>query len=454
MIISVVVRAQRAMPTAAAFHPHVRKSSHPKASATAICPRVPNHTNLDGQSVGMMIVEKRIMSATGYHDVRRASIASFGSENTFLILKDVSIYEGASPPIGNVVDRGNCTAKMTLMSIAADNASIAFLGSLFNCMYLYYHMFMSTFLVTGGAGFIGSNIVRHLVSRGEKVVVLDDLSHGNKENIEDVKDKITFIEGDIRNLDVVKKSMKGVDYVLHHAALHAVPQSIEYPLEVNDVNTNGTLQVLVAARDAGVKRVVFASSSSVYGDTGAKQNTEDMVPAPMSPYAVSKLAGEHYCKVFSSLYGLDTVILRYFNVFGPSQDPKSQYAAVVPVLMSNLVRGEVSEIHGDGEQSRNFTYVENVIQGNMDAVHKEGKLNGEVFNIAADKSITVKELYRALQDVLGTDIDPKYIARRAGDIGTNYADISKAKSVLGYTPLVAFEDGLTKVVEWYRKSVV
>lgn len=250
---------------------------------------------------------------------------------------------------------------------------------------------LAKYLVTGGAGFIGSNIVEELVDRNESVRVLDNLSTGRRENIEPFMDKIEFIEGDLRDLDAVRKAVEGVDYVLHQGALPSVPRSIDEPLTTNEVNVNGTLKVLIAARDAGVKRVVYASSSSIYGNSEVLPKREDMPPNPLSPYAISKLAGENYCRIFYQIYGLETVCLRYFNVFGPRQDPTSQYSAVIPKFINAMLNGERPIIYGDGKQSRDFTFVANVVQANLLACEANG-VAGELFNVACGERYTLLDL--------------------------------------------------------------
>lgn len=308
---------------------------------------------------------------------------------------------------------------------------------------------MATYLITGGAGFIGSNIVEELVRQGERVRVLDNFSTGKRENIAPFLEDIELIEGDLRHLDTVRQAVQGVDYVLHQGALPSVQKSIDYPLDTNEANVRGTLNLLVAARDVGVKRVVYASSSSVYGDTPTLPKTEEMRPAPLSPYAVSKLAGEHYCQVFYQVYGLETVALRYFNVFGPRQDPTSQYAAVIPKFITAMLRGEQPTIYGDGEQSRDFTYVSNVVQANLLAATAPD-VGGQVFNIACGQRYSLLELVATINRILGTDIAPVHTAPRVGDIKHSLADIAKARERLGYQLEINFEEGLRRVIEWFK----
>lgn len=304
---------------------------------------------------------------------------------------------------------------------------------------------MARYLVTGGAGFIGSNIVEELVERNKSVRVLDNLSTGRRENIEPFMDKIEFIEGDLRDLDTVRKAVDGVDYVLHQGALPSVPRSIDEPLTTNEVNVNGTLNVLISARDAGVKRVVYASSSSIYGNSEVLPKREDMPPNPLSPYAISKLAGENYCRIFYQIYGLETVCLRYFNVFGPRQDPTSQYSAVIPKFINAVLNGSRPTIYGDGKQSRDFTYVANVVQANLLACEAEG-VAGELFNVACGERYTLLDLVAELNRILDKDIEPIFAEPRKGDVKHSMADISKAQSLLGYDKLVDFKSGMRKTI--------
>ncbi|MBA7636210.1 UDP-N-acetylglucosamine 4-epimerase [subsurface metagenome] len=307
------------------------------------------------------------------------------------------------------------------------------------------------FLVTGGAGFIGSHIVEELVRRKEKVRVLDNFSTGKRENIAPFLKEIELIEGDIRDSGTVKGAVKGVDYILHQAALPSVPRSITDPITTNEVNVLGTLNILMAAKEAGVKKLVYASSSSVYGDTPNLPKREDTVTSPLSPYALSKLAGEEYSKLFTSLYGLETIVLRYFNVFGPRQDPTSQYAAVIPKFISSMLKGKRPTIYGDGEQSRDFTYVLNVVGANLLAT--TSKVKGRIFNIACGKKITVNELVKNLNKLMNTDTQPLYTDPRPGDVRHSQADISKAEEALGYKIGVGFEEGLKKTVDWFRRRL-
>ena len=308
------------------------------------------------------------------------------------------------------------------------------------------------FLVTGGAGFIGSNLVAALVRRGDTVVVLDNFSTGKRENLETGRDRVQVIEGSITDLPTVRRAAEGVDFVLHQAALASVQRSVDDPLTSNEVNIKGTLNVLVAARDAGAQRVVYAASSSAYGDTEELPKREDMPARPLSPYAVQKWVGEQYCKVFSSLYGLDTLALRYFNVFGPRQDPSSDYAAVIPIFVTRLLADASPTIYGDGEQSRDFTFIDNVVDANLQGC-AGGPKNGAVVNIACGARYTLNELFRNVRDLVGSRREPHYAAPRAGDVRHSMADIGRARELLGFEPRVDFRTGLERTVEWYRALV-
>jgi nucleoside-diphosphate-sugar epimerase len=310
---------------------------------------------------------------------------------------------------------------------------------------------MARYLVTGGAGFIGSNIAEGLVAMGEDVVVFDNLSTGHEGNIEHIRNQIKFIKGDIRNASEVRTALEGVDYVLHQAALASVPRSIDDPVLVNEVNVGGTLTVLEESRHASVKCVVYAASSSVYGDSEVLPKREDMLPSPLSPYAVSKLVGEYHCSVYSNVYGLPTISVRYFNVFGPRQDPNSQYAAVIPIFVTHLLEGKSPTIYGDGEQSRDFTYVGNVVEANLLAAKCENA-SGQVVNVACGGRYTLNELYDMLKKLTGESVDPVYSDPRPGDVKHSLADITLAAELLGYSVEIGFEEGLKKTVEWYRQS--
>jgi UDP-glucose 4-epimerase len=308
---------------------------------------------------------------------------------------------------------------------------------------------MPKYLITGGAGFIGSNLARKLVSQGADVVVLDDFSTGKSENLDDLKDKVRVIKGDICDIDTVRQATEGADYVLHHAAVVSVPRSVKDPLRTNAVNVDGTLNCLVAARDAGAKRFVFAASSSAYGDSEELPKREDMSALPLSPYGVAKLVGEMYCKVFNDVYGLETVSLRYFNIFGPFQDPTSQYSAVVPIFIASLLKGKSPLVYGDGEQSRDFTFIDNAVDANLLAVKSE-KAAGSVINVACGARFTLNELIDDLKGLLGASVETAYTDARPGDIKHSLGDISAARHLLGYQPKVSFEEGLRQTVDWFR----
>ena len=308
---------------------------------------------------------------------------------------------------------------------------------------------MAIYLVTGGAGFIGSNIVDELLRRGQRVRVLDDFSTGREENVADFATRVELVRGDVRDEDVVDAAVRGVDYVLHEAALASVPRSIADPTANNQVNAQGTLNILVAARKHGVKRVVYASSSSVYGDSEELPKVESMTPNPKSPYAVAKLSAEYYCRVFGDLHGLPTVSLRYFNVFGPRQDPGSQYSAVIPLFIKALLEGKSPTIHGDGEQSRDFTFISNVVNANLLAC--EAKVTGaRVYNIACGGRYTLNELFAALNARIGSTVKPVYVAPRAGDVKHSMAAIERIQKELGYRVEVDFEEGIDRTVQWYQ----
>jgi len=304
-------------------------------------------------------------------------------------------------------------------------------------------------LVTGGAGFIGSALVRGLLKEEKHVRVIDNLSTGNLSNLEDILDRIEFMERDIRDLDAVQEACKGITYVFHQAAIPSVPRSIENPIEFNQSNVDGTLNVLVAARDKGVKRVIYAGSSSVYGDTPVLPKKEDMKPNPLSPYALTKLAGEYYCKVFSEVYGLETVTTRYFNVFGLRQNPESPYAAVIPKFIDAFLKGERPLVFGDGEQTRDFTFVDNVVYANL-LCSRAKRTKGEVINVATSSRVSLNELIKIIKEITGKKIDPVYKDPRKGDIKHSLADISKAEKMIGYRPLVDLREGLLKTVRWMK----
>jgi len=308
---------------------------------------------------------------------------------------------------------------------------------------------MMTCLVTGGAGFIGSHLAEGLVRRGFRVRILDNFSTGKHDNLSAVRDHVDVIEGDIRDLEVCRSAAAGAAYVFHLAALASVPLSIEDPLQTDAVNVRGTLNVLWAAKEAGAKKFVFASSTSVYGDHPGLPKREEMTGMPLSPYALSKWVGESYCRVFYLVYGVPTVCLRYFNVYGPRQDPRSQYAAAVPLFIVKMLAGERPVIFGDGEQTRDFVYVGDVAAANILAAETTGGA-GDVFNIASAESLSVNALVRTINGILGTGLEPVYTPPRPGDIRHSAADIGKARSVLNYHPRFDFRRGLEQTIAWYR----
>jgi len=311
---------------------------------------------------------------------------------------------------------------------------------------------MAFVLITGGAGFIGSHLVETLLKKGEKVRVIDNFLTGKKENLSFIKDypseQIEVIEGDIRDVETCKNVMKGIDYVLHQAALPSVPRSVKDPITTNEINIKGTLNLLLAAKDMNVKRFVYASSSSIYGDQPVSPKEESLNPAPLSPYAGSKLAAEYYCSIFYHVYGLETVSLRYFNVFGPRQDPNSPYAAVIPKFITAFLQNKPPEIYGDGEQTRDFTYVEDVVVANILAMEAPN-VGGEVFNIACGQNISINQLASIIKDIMQKDIDPVHVAPRPGDVRHSLASIEKAKKFLHYSPKWTLKEGLRKTIEYY-----
>jgi nucleoside-diphosphate-sugar epimerase len=314
---------------------------------------------------------------------------------------------------------------------------------------------VTNYLVTGGAGFIGSNLVEALLKQGHAVRVIDNFSTGKRENLDSFTDEIDLLEGDLTKLDDVRQAVKDVEIVLHHGAVPSVPKSIEDPIGANEAGVTASLNVLVAARDAGVRRVVFASSSSIYGDQDPDAaKVETMFPMPISPYAVSKLAAEAYCQVFHHVYGLETVALRYFNVFGPRQDPESMYAAVVPKFITSMLAETPPTIYGDGEQTRDFTYVGNVIEGNLLAATAPAeKVSGQVLNLAAGGQTSLNELASLLKQIIECDVDAVHADPRPGDIKHSRADIGKARALLNYTPRFSFNEGLRLTVEWYSNHL-
>lgn len=307
------------------------------------------------------------------------------------------------------------------------------------------------YLVTGGAGFIGSHIAEALVKRGDRVRVLDNFMTGKRENLTHLTGKIEFIEADIRDYAATRQAMENVNVVFHEAAIPSVPRSVADPQLSHDVNVNGTFNVLMAARDAGVKRLVFAASSSAYGDTEVLPKVETMMPNPLSPYAAAKLVGELYCQTFTRVYGLETVALRYFNVFGPRQDPTSPYSGVISKFVTALLENQTPTIFGDGEQSRDFTYVANVVDANLRAAEAPAA-NGHVMNLGIGDRITLNQLLDELQKIIGTNLEPEYKETRPGDVRHSLADIAKAENLLGYRPLVGLAEGLKYTVDWYREN--
>ena len=303
------------------------------------------------------------------------------------------------------------------------------------------------YVVTGGAGFIGSNIVEALVRRGDDVRVLDNFSTGFRENLAGFAN-VEVVDGDLRDADVCRRAVQGTDGVFHEAALRSVPRSVDDPTSTNDVNVNGTLTLLMACREAGVRRLVYASSSSAYGDDPTLPKVETLPANPISPYAVSKLAAEHYCRTFARLYGLETVSLRYFNVFGTRQNPESKYSAVIPRFLDLARQGRPLEIHGDGEQSRDFTHIDNVVQGNLKAMEVPG-VSGEVFNVACGARFSLLDIAAAIERFLGRPLERTHVAPRAGDVRHTLADIAKARARLGYEPTVDFETGMRRTCEYF-----
>lgn len=311
---------------------------------------------------------------------------------------------------------------------------------------------MSVSLVTGGAGFIGSHVVRRLLKMGKKVRVLDNFSTGHLRNIEEVLAAIELVKGDLRNLDDCKKATAGAEVVYHLGAQGSVPRSIDNPILSNECNVTGTANILVAARDAGIKRFVYSASSSAYGASLELPKRETQLPQPISPYAVSKLAGEHYCLAFAHCYAMETVSLRYFNVYGPRQDPKSQYAAAIPAFVTALLAGTPPTVYGDGETSRDFCFVDNVVDANILGGTTTKPLKGESVNIACGERTSLNQVIQIVNDFLGTKIKPNYAPPRAGDPRHTQADLSEAKRVIGYEPKVLFAEGLRRTIPWYQEQ--
>jgi nucleoside-diphosphate-sugar epimerase len=310
---------------------------------------------------------------------------------------------------------------------------------------------MAFYLVTGGAGFIGSHMVEALRRRGDRVRVADSLVTGKRSNLEHI-DQVEFLEGDLADPAFAVEAVRGVDYVLHQAAIPSVPRSVDDPLTSNRANIDATLSLLVAARDAGVKRVVYAGSSSAYGNAAALPKQEDMPTGPLSPYALQKLVGEQYMQLFTELYGLSTVTIRYFNVFGPRQDPSSAYSGVISLFIRYLVEGRSPTIHGDGGQTRDFTFVTNVVDGALRASQATSEVSGKVINVATNSRISLNDLFQTIKSITGATVEPIYGAPRAGDVRDSLADITRARNLLGYTPIVGLEEGLRETVAWYMST--
>jgi UDP-glucose 4-epimerase len=309
---------------------------------------------------------------------------------------------------------------------------------------------MASYLVTGGAGFIGSHLAEELIHRGHRVRVADSLITGKRRNLDHVSD-VEFLEGDLAEAAIAERAVQGMDFVLHQAAIPSVPRSVKDPVASNRANIDASVSILVAARDAGVKRLVYAGSSSVYGDTPTLPKREDMPPNPLSPYALQKLVAEQYCQMFTRLYGFETVAIRYFNVFGPRQDPGSPYSGVISLFSTALLDGRQPVIYGDGGQTRDFTYVANVVDGVLRACDAPN-VSGEMINVATGGRVSLNELLRTMNKIVGTNLEPIYQDPRAGDVRDSQADISKAKRLLGYEPSVGLEEGLRKTLEWWRSD--
>jgi UDP-glucose 4-epimerase len=306
-------------------------------------------------------------------------------------------------------------------------------------------------LVTGGAGFIGHHLTHALVARGIKTRAIDDLSRGLAARLKDIASQIEFVEASILDDAKLAQAVKGVDVIFHQGAWASVPQSVEMPLEYHEIDATGTLKVLEAARKAGVRKVVYAASSSAYGEQPELPKREDQLPAPISPYAVAKYVGELYLSVYAQLHGMETISLRYFNVFGPHQDPKSLYGAAIPAIVSRIVKGISPTLYGDGEQTRDFCYIDNVVDANLRAASTAG-LRGQVVNIACAQRTSVNDIVRVANQLLGTSVKPTYAPPRLGDVRDSFADISRAKALIGYEPKIFFEEGLRRWIEWYKGS--
>jgi nucleoside-diphosphate-sugar epimerase len=313
------------------------------------------------------------------------------------------------------------------------------------------HSDMANFLVTGGGGFIGSHLVAALVEQGEHVRVLDNFSTGRRENLAPLKGKIELIEGDLREPEDCRRACDGVDVILHEGAVPSVPKSVADPVTSHKSNIDGTFNLLEAARAARCRRMVYAASSSAYGDTPTLPKHEGQLPQPLSPYGVHKLAGELYCRAYYECFGLQTLSLRYFNVFGPRQDPESQYAAAIPAFVTSILAGKPPTIYGDGEQTRDFTHIANVIHANLLAARAE-KTCGQVINVACGESVSINRIVARINEYLGKDVKPAYAPARAGDVRDSLADISLAKKLIGFEPQVLFDEGLRRTIDWYRDN--
>ncbi|MBU9713328.1 SDR family oxidoreductase [Evansella tamaricis] len=310
---------------------------------------------------------------------------------------------------------------------------------------------MVSYLVTGGAGFVGSNIVETLLKKGARIKVIDNFSTGKRENIKEFIHDIELIEGDITDYKTVEDAVSGTDIIFHQGAVPSVPKSVKNPIRTNNANVTGTIHLLHAAVKQKVSRFIYAASSSAYGDTKVLPKREDMPANPMSPYAISKHVGELYCRVFYQIYGLETISLRYFNVFGPKQDPLSEYAAVIPKFISSILKEEAPTIFGDGNQSRDFTFIENVIHANLLAANAD-RLNGEVVNIGSGKRTDLNKLLMNINEMMGTNLKAEYKEDRPGDVKHSLADIAKAEKIIGYKPIIPFEKGLKHTLDWYQKK--